>query len=101
MVVESREELERGEVTAPSRGNLVVGRVLDNRTLKREDIGLSQVRGSAGPPPGALWGSEETNQTQPNLSASLTHHLLSTYCIPGPSHALRENRGPKITSTFF
>lgn len=34
MVVENREELERGEVTAPSRGNLVIDRVLENRTLR-------------------------------------------------------------------
>lgn len=34
------EELERGEVTAPSRGNLVIGRVLDNRTLRERTLGL-------------------------------------------------------------
>lgn len=98
MVVESGErKAERGEMTASSGRSLVIGGLSENRTLGER---VQSVQGFSKPTPRGLVGRVR-KQIRHNPSACLPHHLLSTYCIPGPSHVLRENMEPKITSIFF
>lgn len=61
--------------------------------------GVQSFRAQQAQPQRSYWGVRKQIRHIP--SVSLRHHLLSTYCIHGPGHVLRENKKPKITGTFF